>query len=239
MPRTAVARPGRRPSWTCPGLGSAAAAAAIVAGMSYLAPGRLEPPRSGGEAVAPAAATAPAPLWQPIVGPPRFVLPVAGLEALVREHAARRHVDGTREDVLTLGTFETGGPHLRLVVRTGAPATQASLFLELARHAAGAGIAVVRTGQPGSFASKLGAGETAEAVLAGATERPCSAFRIAEPGLRLLGWACDLPEAAHTCIIDGLALAEPREDPERVRFAEAERLRDPACAPARGPRRKP
>ena len=233
MPRTAVARHGSR--LARPRFGLAAGAAAIAAALVWFL-GSWEPQP---ERPAPltGAAARPAPAWQPISEPGRFVLVLPGLEALLRDQAARRHTDGSREDTLAVGAFETGGPHLRLAVRTGAPAPP-SFFLDLARQGASAGIAVVRVGAGRPFATRLGPGEIADVILAGAAERPCRAFRVVAEGMRVVGWACDLPEAAQACLVDGLALADERGDPDRVRFADADR-RDPACAPPRPGRRRP
>ena len=100
-----------------------------------------------------------------------------------------RRLEGgdAREDSLTLGEFTSGGPYLRLDIRE-TPADKRGnpdFFLDLTRHAAQAGLAVVKISQPSPLASRFGSFETADIRLSqkaggesAPTERACLALRL-------------------------------------------------------------
>lgn len=187
----------------------------------------------------------PAPAWVEVQRP----LPIYGYAApefarASRAYAMRRHTEGGREDALTIGSFADGGPFMRIVVHRvggeGAPAQ--TFFLESARRAAEAGLALDSLGQPRALPTRFGEAEWAEARLAApgqaSARAGCSAFRIApdEPSLRIFGLAC-APEGAiftkaqMSCLIGGLDLSAAGDDDVLQKFfVRAELARDKACA---------
>jgi hypothetical protein len=125
-----------------------------------------------------------------------------------------------REDSLTLGEFAFGGPYLRLDMRE-TPADKRGnpdFFLDMTRHAAQAGLAVVKISQVSPLASRFGSFETADIRLSqkagdeGApTERACLALRLmaGKQSVEIAGVACGAPakpidRRALGCILDRL-----------------------------------
>jgi hypothetical protein len=232
------ARAGRSSfGWVRAGLGCAAAIAALV--LLARETSRNAPSPALPAARPPAVLVAPAPSWQPIGdAKPHYALDLAELKGLSATHEARRHAKGGREDKLAYGIFESEQAYLRVAVFRGPQEAErpASFFLDLARRAGEAGLAVVRSGRIGTVETKLGTMETAEAVLSDSVERACLAFRLrhAELGLAVHGWHCAGAEAqapSHpVCIVDRLAVLPAAEDQAlKVLFAQAERRRHPAC----------
>lgn len=226
------------------------AAAAAIAVLALIA---REAPRPAVEpapirAVPPAALVAPAPLWTAIPEPkPHYAVDLPQLKSLPQIHEARRHANGGREDKLVYGVFESEQPYLRLAVFRGPHEAErpASFFLDLARRAGEAGLAVVRSGLAATVPTKLGALETAEVVLSDAFERPCLAFRLRhdETGVAAHGWYCAPaePRAAFepACLVDRLAALPAAGDAAlKAAFARADRRRNPGCDPRPAPRRK-
>jgi hypothetical protein len=232
-------RPGRSAfGWIRAGLGCAAAIAALVLlareGVREGAP----PPAI--RPVRPTVLVAPAPIWQTIANPkPQYAVDLAELKALPQAHEARRHANGGREDKLAYGIFESDRPYLRLALFRGPREADrpASFFLDLARRAGEAGLAVIRRGQTAAVETKLGSLETAEVVLSDSFERGCLAFRLqhAEIGFSAHGWHCpgEAPERSEPgCLIDRLAMLPAAEDAAlKVLFAQAERRQNPSCGP--------
>jgi hypothetical protein len=202
--------------------------------------------RSGtlGEAPAPAADEAPLPAappadWSAILRPlPLFALSAPELRGLPLAHAARRHREGGREDVLAFGAFSGDGLHLRLAIRAGDPEpVPGSFFVDLVRQAAGAGYAVTRSGAPDTLPTKFGRAEAADVAIEEAVERACIAFRSEHPeaDLRLGGWVCGTSERPAdrqllACLLDRLTL-RPGNDQAVLKafFAAAEERRLPGC----------
>ena len=186
-----------------------------------------------------AALVAPAAVWQPIPkAKPHYAVAVPELRSLPQAHEARRHADGGREDKLVYGIFESEQAYLRLALLRGARDAErpASFFLDLARRAGEAGLAVVRSGRTALVATKLGPLETAEVALSDSVERSCLAFRLQhnEVGLVAQGWYCPAAAAEArldpACLIDLVAiLPEANDQALQVLFAQAERRRSPAC----------
>jgi hypothetical protein len=249
-PRRRIRR--RRPPWLRLTLGSAL----VVGGLSALALNEAPPEapgldRRGLESLTAAMpeertvdlAAPPSP-WRPVSGEPfAFELDVPGFNGLSHAAASRRHTDGTREDILTVGSADDADePHLRLVLvrlRGGAPAPS-SLYVDVTRRAAEAGLSVARLSQGLVVDTKLGPLEVAEAAFEGAGARGCLAFRLrhGEADLALSGWLCGTARAfvdarALACVVDRLQPSPQGGDPAlRVLFAQAERRRNPACGPA-------
>lgn len=198
--------------------------------------------------VRPAMLVAPTPVWTAIPAPkPHYAVELPQLKALPQIHEARQHANGGREDKLVYGVFESDEPYLRLAVFRGAREADrpASFFLDLARRAGEAGLAVVRSGRATAVSTKLGTLETADIVLADSFERACLAFRLqhAEIGLSAHGWYCAPAESRGlsdpACLLDRLTVLPAVDDqPLKTLFAQAERRRNPACAPPPAPKRK-
>ncbi|GJE15481.1 hypothetical protein [Methylobacterium marchantiae] len=160
---------------------------------------------------------------------------------------------GRREDALSQGRFDASeAPYLRITLADG-PAPPASLFVTIARRAAdGQGLAVVRTGERGTIATKFGPVETLEATLSGPVTRICTGFsNAAQAGLapltpRFDGWLCaplsQPPEPrAIACALDKIVLnGQASPDLEAAyRAFEDRRVKGCASAVADAPRREP
>jgi hypothetical protein len=224
--------------WIRTGLGCAAAIVALVLlAREGLRDGAGSAPV---QPVRPAVLVAPTPVWQAIPDArPGYTIDIPKLKRLAQAHEARRHAEGGREDKLVYGVFESERLYLRLVLFRGPrdPDRPASFFLDLARRAGEAGLAVVRSGRTASVETKLGALETAEVALSDSIERPCTAFRLrpVEVGFSAHGWYCAGREEVGpdlACFIDRLALLPAADaDALKVLFAQAERRRNPSCGP--------
>jgi hypothetical protein len=189
------------------------------------------------------AATAPPPAWQPIGNPSAiYAVDAPALGNLPFAFEARRHASGAREDALTYGAFDTAAePHVRLVVQDGnGPQGPHSFFVDLARGAADAGLAVMRSAQPVALPTKFGTAEAAEVVLSAASDRTCQALRLAhaDAEFHVVAWSCGAHGRAVTqhelaCLIDRLALTPAAADDAELKalFARAETQRHAACAP--------
>ena len=223
-----------------PWLRMAVVSAVSVAALAYLAeqdgpegvPSRPLPARP------PPALSAPAASWQPVPNAPSlFALDapqLKGQPAVVEVRSTRR---GAREDLLEFGRFaDATTPFVRLVVTRspGEAAPPSSLFVDLARRAAEAGMAVTRSAPGAALATKFGAFEATPIALAAEGSRACIGFRgqHADVSFRVLGWFCGSAAAPATrealvCIVDGLGLADGPADPAlKVMFAQAERRRE-------------
>jgi hypothetical protein len=197
----------------------------------------------GRPAMESAAVAPPKRAWVEIVHPIRLYSlesPEFGREP--RLYEARRHREGGgRQDVLSFGPAEPGGePTLRLgLYRVGAEeAPQSRFFVDIARQAGQAGLAVVRSAQPGELPTRFGAFEVADISLAGSgSEASCLGFRLdaVEPGLRIAGFACGsvarpIDRRTLACTIDRLDLLAAGEDADLSRFfAHAELGRGKGC----------
>lgn len=228
-------------------LRAAVAACAAIAALVLVAREGLRHEEAPPRPVRPAVLVAPAPAWTAIPeAKPHYAIDIARLKALPQIHEARRHANDGREDKLVYGVFESDQPYLRLALFRGPREERpASFFLDLARRAGEAGLAVVRSGPSTMIATKLGPVEIAEAVLADAFERPCLGFRLRpeEEGLALHGWYCAAAEqeglSDAACLIDRLVLLPAADDLLlKALFAQADRRRNPACQPPPTPRRK-
>ena len=177
------------------------------------------------------------PVWVD-AGAPLYGIPGAG--RALRAQAVRRINGEGRIDVLTLGEA-SGGDWLRIALHQAGPQDPApgSLFLDLSRAGARAGVAVTRAALPGLLATRFGDFEIAEVELSqdeGA--RACLGLRLAagEPDLRITGFACAREgrpaPAALACQLDGLQLTAPEADAGLARFfAAAELASGSACVP--------
>ena len=219
-------------------LGSAAATALVVAA------GQSEPgPSEGREraAVDPAPVSAPPPDWESIARPAAlYAIAAPDLQDLPLTYEARRDRSGAREDILTLGSAEgDAAPYLRLAAHQATvDLLQPPFFVDLARRAADAGLAVSRSAPEGGLRTKFDTAEVAEMALSGDVLRPCLAFRFSRPeaAWRVGGWLCGAgPETPSqrqlACFIDGLTLRSADNAALSALFAKAERQRDRSCIP--------
>ena len=161
-------------------------------------------------------------------------------KGLGRTHEARRHArTRLREDMIAIGQPQSNGLYARLVMArsaNGEALPSGSFYLDVARRAAQAGLAVVKSEAPSSLDTKFGPFEMAEAELVtGSVTRPCFAFRgpEGESGIRLTGFVCGTAERKPdprqlTCFIDRL---EPSVEDRAVRdlFRGTEVYRNAAC----------
>jgi len=161
-------------------------------------------------------------------------------------YAMRRHTTGGgREDILAFGNFAGDGPWLRLAIHQvgeeGAP--DQSLFVDAARRASDAGLALENLNNPAALPTRFGAAEWANARLSapgdGARRENCATFHFAEmkPALRVSGLACGPAGHAYnraqmSCLVGRLDLAAAGGDDELQKFfARSELARDAACPP--------
>lgn len=166
-----------------------------------------------------------------------------------------RDAGGGRRDTLVFGDFADGRFYLRLdaLQPGGEKIGSSDFYLDMARHASRAGLAVVRIGPPAPLATRFGAFETAEmraarAVEGGAaaagSERACLAFRLASPksALELAGFSCGagakpLDRRTLGCLIDRLRYIPAAEDRLLEQFflkGELERAQTCVVGPASG-----
>ncbi|MXQ13443.1 hypothetical protein [Microvirga makkahensis] len=178
---------------------------------------------------------APAPAWTPVAAIPALYSVEGAPGPLVIE--ARRHTSGAREDMLTMGRF--GDPrYARLTLVQGSPEPAHSFFVDIARRAAQAGLAVARNSQSRAIATKFGPVEAASMTLVGTSEQECQAFRFSETasGFGFQGWMCGteavIDDAQLACFIDGITLGPAGSPSLKALFSRAERSRTEACGAA-------
>lgn len=139
-----------------------------------------------------------------------------------------------REDSLTIGQFASSAAYLRLDLRPSAGDRRADFFLDLTRHAAGAGLAATKIGQPSPLQTRFGAFEAADIRLSlaapetGASERSCVALRLlgGKGGVEIAGLACGAgakPFERHAlgCILDRLDRTEGGQNEALEQFFQA------------------
>ena len=158
-------------------------------------------------------------------------------------YEARRLPSGeSRIDTLTFGVAGADAAWLRLTVQRSTRPGQAeppSLFVDLARRAAEAGLAIVKSAVATQLATRFGGLDIAEVALDGGGKTlNCLGFRFADtgPGLRIAGLACPAPgksvaPGTLACIVERLDLASSGDD-EALRkvFTAAELKRDRFCS---------
>ncbi len=192
---------------------------------------------------------APAPLAsEPVwveAGAPVFGL--SGASRAVHSEAIKRSKDAGRIDVLSLGEGP-GGDWLRIALQQAGPLDPApgTLFLDLSRAAAKAGVAVTRAALPALLATRFGDFEVAEVELAqGDGPRACLGLRLlaGDANLRIVGFACAREgrpaPAALACQLDGLQLLAPSADEALARFFAAAELSSGSACVARQAEARP
>lgn len=147
---------------------------------------------------------------------------------------------GGRQESMIYGAFDSGRLFLRLDILqpTGDKLGNSDFFLDMARHAAQAGLSVARIAQPTPLMARAGAFEAADIRLsqrradgaAGATERTCLGVRLINTKLsmEIAGLACGaaakpLDRRMMGCLLDRLYyLPGGPDDALRKAFAKAE-----------------
>ena len=181
--------------------------------------------------------------WTEITKPYQiYTMDMPQFAGLPRTYAARRLENGNgRLDMLTLGKSAGAGPWMHLAIRRfGNPeAIEAGFYVDVARRAAEAGLAVGHSDAPEQIASRFGTMEYASVLLErGTAATPCQAFRFAElgPDLNISGVYCagsgrEPEPGTVVCLLDRLALASAGDDANlRKVFVAAELKREQFCA---------
>lgn len=180
--------------------------------------------------------------WLDIAKPYQlYILEAPELAKLPKLYEARRQNEGAgRLDSLTFGSFGSPGAWLVLGIRRFGAETsgEPGFFVDIARRAAQAGVAVSHSAVPAQIASRFGGMDHAAVVLErGGIQARCLAFRSADtgPDFGLTGLYCAAgkePEAGNlVCLLDRLGLAVAGEDLAlRKIFVSAELKREQFCA---------
>jgi hypothetical protein len=190
----------------------------------------------------PAAVARPENPWTEIVRPiALYSLETPDFGREPRLYEARRHATGGgRQDILTFGPADLGaGPALRIdLYREGAEEVPDSpFFADIARQAALAGFAVIRSALPDALPTRFGTFEAADVMLSeGKTETACLGFRLLadKAGLRITGFACGgqkpINRPTLACALGRLDLLAARENGDLTRFfVAAEQNRGKFC----------
>jgi hypothetical protein len=189
------------------------------------------------------------PAWVEIAKPLRlFALATPDWGRAPTSYTAQRHRDGAgRRDNLTFGTFGTDQPWLHLTLyRLGADEALATpFFVDMARRAAPAGLAVARMGQPAPLPTRFGTFEVADFTLAGqvgaaGSGTQCLGFRLPrDKVLQIGGFACGAPgqpvsRQRLACTLDRIDLISAGDDTDlRGFFTGAPIGPGPACNDSR------
>lgn len=215
----------------------------VIAAVAFLAYPQVPTPATSPElpTLRRAPVSAPPPLWQPIAQPaPAYAIDAPALHGLPFAYEARRDRSGAREDILTFGAHEQEAKaHVRLIAHHGPLSEEqgSSFFVDLARRAAEAGLAVTRSAPPSGLQTKFGLAEVADVTLSGNAERVCLAFRLVHTAaFRTGGWLCGAagqPASRRqlACIVDRVTVLASDDPTLKAVFVQAERQRDETCAP--------
>lgn len=223
---------------------------ALFSGLSVMLAGTYLLFALADEPERPAATPAPvAATWVDVNRPlPMFSFAAPEFARAPLAYRMRRHTaGGGREDALTLGAFADNAAWLRIVVHQvgGEGAPRQTLFVETARRAAEAGVALDSLSASSELATRFGPVEWAEAKLAvpgqAGARQGCSVFRFAAnpPAVAFFGLACAPAGAVFSrrqmsCLVGGLDLAAASEDADLQKFfARSELARDEACTNSR------
>lgn len=180
-------------------------------------------------------------VWEPIAAvEPRFALAGSLFDRAPDLYSARRHSGGGgRLDQMAFGLPHAPGAYLRLTFYRplDEPVGAASFWLEMARRAGEAGLALERTPPvPDLVQTRLGEFEIGALAASGPQgPRACLGFRRQwrSPGFVMSGLACidgdpDAARAALVCALEAVTFAGGAHDPE------LELLFATPAAPARG-----
>lgn len=223
-----------------PGGGRLASSALASAALAAL----VSMPMRGVKSVDGPAASArgPAASWVDIQKPFQlYTLPSPEFGKAPSLYEARRLAVGEgRIDTLVFGKFDGTSSYLRVSIqRLAEPGPASGFFIDLARRAAEAGLAVSHPSVTAQIASSFGGLDFASATLEhGGTQARCQLFRLSDsgPDLHVAGLACagggrELEPSGLACLIDRLSLISARDDAAlRLFFAAADLKRDHFCA---------
>ena len=159
---------------------------------------------------------APPPTWQAI-NPANSPFSL-DKEFGVATATARQHSGGGREDTLVVGA-PGESRYARVTFSHGLPMTPRSLYVDVVRRAAEAGLSVERNGLSGLLVTKFGSLESASITLGGPAEQNCQAFRFHDPdsAFGFQGWLCGqdaqpVEKADLACFIDSMTLLGSRRN---------------------------
>ncbi len=242
------ARPGLLWRWRL--IGGATLAILLAYAVGALHPDADRQPAAPVLAASPAEPTTPIkPTWAPVTKPIHlFALDAPEILGSLTNYEARRHnLDGGRDDILTFGTFDGPLAFMQLsVFRAQQEAIPvSSFFLDMARNAADAGLAVGHSTVPAPLDTRFGPFDVADVALGGANNPAnCLGFRFFadSPRLRITGLYCGTAthpadRGALRCLINRLDLVSAGEDSAlRDWFVEAERGRGEGDCGASRPR---
>ena len=159
-------------------------------------------------------------------------------------YAARRHSDGSRADTLTFGNFpqlaqaRTPWMRVKILRRRNNARSKSGFFVQIARLAAGEGLAVTRSVRPRLVESRFGAFAVADIEISGANGKSaCLGFvrQPATPALDIAGIVCGtaatpVDRKLLACSLSRLYLISARDDAELRRFfARTELRHNGAC----------
>jgi hypothetical protein len=200
---------------------------------------------------------APTPSGLSVVGKraPVFDIDSIDLATEKKSHAVRDDGKGEgRQETLSVGAFEDGKLFLRFDFRrlAGEKLVNSDFYLDMARRAAQAGLAVKRIGPPSPISTRFGPFEAAEIRLSqtgeggapsGAAERGCLAVRMSsvKAPVEIAGLACGaaakpIDRRVMSCLLDRLRYVPSGEDKALERlFAGAEPERPQGCFAAAAP----
>jgi hypothetical protein len=190
-------------------------------------------------AASPEAPAMPAkPTWTPITKPLRlYALDAPDILTSLTSYEARRHNSGGgRDDILTFGSVDGAHVFLQLSIFHAQQETLpvSSFFLDMARAAAEAGLAVDHSTVPAPLATRFGSFDVADVALGQASNPSnCLGFRffVDSPNLRFRGVYCGTAthpadRGALRCLINRLDLVSAGDDSAlRDWFVDAERRR--------------
>lgn len=176
-----------------------------------------------------------------------FDIDAAELAKEKKAYSLQQREGGGRQDTVSFGEFDGGKFYLRLdILQTpGEKLGNSDFYLDMARHAAQAGLTVARIGQPSPLASRFGAFESADirlsqtsddAAPAVAGERACLAVRLlnAKFAVEITGLACGagakpIDRRTVSCLLDRLQYAPGGEDKGLERLFSKTEDRGQSC----------
>jgi hypothetical protein len=209
--------------------------ALCIAALAYLAQEATEASPGSPKPIPATVLIAPPPPWQ-VVNPANSPFSLDKNLGLATA-TARQHSGGGREDTLVVGA-PGEARYARVTFSHGLPITPRSLYVDVVRRAAEAGLSVERNGLSGLLVTKFGSLESASITLGGPAEQNCQAFRFHGPDsvFGFQGWLCGqdaqpVEKADLACFIDNMTLSGAAEIGLKALFARTEKARSETCPP--------
>lgn len=235
------------------------AALLVLSGAFFFVRAPQQQPEATGAAEATAAAeptavAAPVRAPAPLAAPERvaaFALDAPELDKEPKVTFDPPLPSGGRQETHAFGSFDAAKPYLQLDIlqRGGEKLGNSDFFLDVARHAAQAGLAVVRIGQPTPLVTRAGAFEAAEirlsqrpsgAAAASIGERSCLAVRLVNASLsiEMAGLACGaggkpMDRRVVGCLLDRVYYAPSGDNKALARSFP--KIEGPGCPAAAAP----